>query len=141
MLTPGKRGEKDEIPGLQIVDYRNNLIHMRLNQPPIIRPKLQNRQSSPFSVLLISQALIRSNKSFKPRFRFSQQVAIFQAIPSQPMRICALMESQVPAQRPRHTLIQQNPHAASKAASERSSTFTAKSFETEGKHSKNSSKV
>ena len=79
--------------------------------------------------------------SFKLGFGFSQLVAIFQSIPSQPMRICALVESQVPAQRPRHTLIQQNLHAASKAASERSSTFTAKSFETEGKHSKNSSNV
>ena len=77
MLTTGMRGKKDEIARLQVVDYRNNLIHMRLNQPPIICPKLQNRQSPPLSVLLISQALIRSDKSFKLGFRFSQQVAIF----------------------------------------------------------------
>ena len=133
--------EKDEISRPQVVNKQNDIIDMGLKQPPIVGPKLQDRQFASFPVLLISQTLIGCDKSIEINFRFRQQLSVFQTFPPQSVWICAFVGFQVPTHWPRHTLTKQNSHAASKAASERSSTFTTNSLETDGKHSKNSSKV
>lgn len=92
-------------------------------------------------ILLIAEVLIRCHEYIEVLFRQSNKVSVLDSRPSHAAGGVALMPDQHPAERPRHTLIQEDSHeAVSSAASLLSRTRHASSRGTEGKHSMNSSR-
>lgn len=127
--------------GISGRDPRDNLGDVLANGFPFVGRHLENRELSGRQVLLVAQILVRGDEEIVFLFGQTQKVAVFKPAPTATLRTRANVADKVFGQRPRDTLVEDNPHAARSAASESSRTWQAISLVTDGKHSRNSSRL
>lgn len=130
-----------KLSGSHTGDDKTECFGCPLYSAELVRGELDDGDPPRRQILLIPEVLIRRHEHVKVLLRQSNKVSVLDSRPSHATGGVALMPDQHPAERPRHTLIQEDSHeAVSSAASLLSSTRHASSRGTEGKHSMNSSR-
>ncbi|MEI7730216.1 MAG: hypothetical protein WCO56_11630 [Verrucomicrobiota bacterium] len=97
----------------------------RANTTEVVGGKFQDSDAPSGQILLVTDILIAGDEKIELGFSQPDEIAIFEATPATLLGGTALVISEQLMHRPRHTFIQQNPHAgvgASKADSEHSNT-------------------
>jgi len=130
-----------KLTGPHRLDARYHSGRVCSNGIPIIGGQLEDGDFATGEILLVAQILVRRDKQVIVFFGQAQQVPVFESAPAAPLRTGANMFREVPGQRPRNALVENDLHAANSAASDISSTWQAISRVTDGKHSRNCSRL
>lgn len=114
-----------------------------LEQSKLVGRLFQNGDASAGDVPLIGKILVRGKEKIELSFGEGEEFAVLDALPTHLLRGAAVMSGERLVERPWHTLIEKNSHAARPriAARDCSSIRTAISRVTVGKHPRNSSIV
>jgi hypothetical protein len=113
-----------------------------LDASQVIAGKFEDGNLPSRKVLLVTDILIRGDEQIELRLRLLDQFSILEAAPTSPLSCSALVSVKQLVQWPWDALVQENLHAeaVNTASWESSNKPHAASRETEGKHSRNSSK-
>jgi len=130
-----------ELPRLHGLNTGHDFVDVQLNGRPVVGRQFENSNVSMRQILLVAKVLVGSDKHTVFILRDPEQVAILETSPPAALRTSASVSTKMFGQRPRNALVENDPHAASRAASERSKTRHAMSLVTDGKHSMNSSRL
>jgi hypothetical protein len=130
-----------ELSGLHGTYARNHCSQVLPDRCPVVGRQFKDRDFPVRQVLLVAKVLVGCHKEIVFLFSKSEQITILETSPSTALRTGACMAVKMLGQWPWNTLVENDPHAASRAASERSRTLHAMSLVTDGKHSRNSSRL
>ena len=129
------------LAGLDGCNGGQNLGRSFFQKNPIVARELKYRNFPALQVLLVTDALIASQKKIELGFRQFQELAVLDSSPTFLHGIRTGVPHQMFAQWPGGALVEQDPHAAVRISSERSKTLQTMALVTEGKHSTNFSTV
>ena len=136
--------EPPKFPMLDRGNRRSNQGCRRLNPPIVVRGKFKNGDLPSREILLIAHVLIRRDEYVEFSFCTTKEVSILEASPAAPLRRLASMSGEELVHGPWNALVQKDFHdiaGANSANSDVSKTRRANSRVTDGKHSRNSSRV
>ena len=118
-----------------------NLNGGREETAQVVRGEFQDRDAASGEVLLVADVLVGGDKQVELAIRQTEQVAVLDAAPTAFLGSSAFVANEQLVHRPRHALVQEDSHVASSTDSERSKSWRAIWRVTDGKHSRNSSRV